>query len=241
MRRWALVVLLATVGVFAGVGAAWAADPPDVRGLSVSEAKTRLTAWNDSVTVQLVPQSLPAGVDQSTVVVATATWLNPGAQPGVAVVRPVVRLTLGAGVPDLSGSTQAAATRVLAARGLTLRADPAQVGPEWTVTGQTLAAGTIVDFGQSVGATFAAPPSARPWTVVALIGGGALLVLALLVLLLVRVVRRRPTAPSGPSIEVRAQNGTVIGPDLDELGPSVSVRLEPRYDPGTFTLEEVPR
>jgi beta-lactam-binding protein with PASTA domain len=266
MRRWALVVLLATLGVLAAPGAAWAADPPDVRGLSVPDARARLTAWNDSVVLQILPQQPPPGVDQSTVVVATSTWLNPSAQPGAAVVRPQVRLTLGAAVPSLSGSTPADATRVLAARGLTLRVDPAQAGPDWIVTRQRVAPGTIVEFGVAVGATFTAPPGHPPWTLIAVAGGGGLLVIGL-VALLVRLARRPktpktpktppPTTPkpqqsqqsqrtqktraSKESIVVRTHTGTVIGPDLDELGTSVSVRLEPRYDPGTFTLEEAPR
>jgi hypothetical protein len=241
MRRWAVVVLLATLGVFLGPGTAWADDPPDVRGLSVTQARAKLTAWNDSVVVQVLPQQLPAGVDQSTVVVATSTWLNRSAQPGTAVVRPQVRLTLGTTVPDLSGSTPQQASRVLAARGLTLRMDPAQAGADWIVSAQRPAPGTIVEFGLAVGATFTPPPSRPPWLLIGLVGGG-LLVLLLLTVALVRAIRR-PRRPRTPRelIQVRSHPGTVIGPDLDELGTSVSVRLEPRYDPGTFTLEEAPR
>jgi beta-lactam-binding protein with PASTA domain len=261
MRRWALGLLLATLGMFAGAGvgagtaagAVRAADPPDVRGLSVADARAKLTAWNDSVVLQLLPQQLPAGVDQSTVVVVTSTWLNPSAQPGVAVVRPQVRLTLGSTVPNLSGSTPADATRVLAARGLKLRVEPAQVGPEWMVTTQQVAPGSIVEFGLTVGATFAAPPSPPPWRLIAVAAGGGLVVL-LLIVALVRMARRPRTSKQRTSkqrkpkqrapresIQVRTHAGTVLGPDLDELGTSVSVRLESRYDPGTFTLEEAPR
>jgi hypothetical protein len=160
------------------------------------------------------------------------------------VVRPQVRLTLGTTVPDLSGSTPQQASRVLAARGLTLRTDPAQAGADWIVSAQRVAPGTIVEFGLAVGATFTPLPSQPPWLLIAVAAGGGL-VLLLLAVALVRAIRRprRPRRPPAPKelIQVRSHPGTVIGPDLDELGTSVSVRLEPRYDPGTFTLEEAPR
>jgi hypothetical protein len=242
--RGTVVVLLA--GMLAG--AAWVDPPPDVRGLSVDDARARLVAWNQSVTIQVLPTSLPAGVDPSTVVVAASTWLNPVAV-GATVVRPQVRLTLGPRVPDLIGLTQTQAVDALVARGLRLRSEPAQPAADWVVTAQRAPGGTIVEFGLTITATFAEPePEPETTTdrtvLVAVAAGGVvalLVLLAGLLLLRSRSRRRRPRPPAMETIEVRGHPGQVIGPELSEPGASVSIRLEAHADAGTLTVEEIRR
>jgi hypothetical protein len=171
------------------------------------------------------------------VVVVSYAWLNP-VQTGAAVVRPQIRLSLGARVPDLAGLTPAEAEKAVTTRGLRLEAAPAQPAAAWEVTGQRPSAGTLVDFGATVGATFAAPPPPpRPWALIAGVAGAGLLLLVLLALLLTRAARRRRHHVN-ERVEARGYAGEVVGPELSEGGPSVRVRLESHYDAGTFRLEE---
>ena len=239
VRRLGLLVAV-VAAVLLAPGPAWAGrvePPPDVKGLTVSEARAQLTAWNQNVTIQTAPANPPAGVDQSTVVVVSYAWLNP-VQTGAAVVRPQIRLSLGARVPDLAGLTPAQADRAVTTRGLRLEAAPGQPAAAWVVTGQRPAAGTLAEFGLTVGATFAAPPPPpRPWGLIAGVAGAGLVLLVLLALLLTRAVRRRGRTVE--QVQARGYPGEVVGPELSEGGPSVSVRLEPHYDAGTFRLEEV--
>jgi hypothetical protein len=244
VRRLILLVAVVAAAVLAGPGTSARAagrvaePPPDVKGLTVSEARAQLTAWNQGVVIQTVPANLPTGVDQSTVVVVSYAWLNP---TGAAVVRPQIRLSLGARVPDLAALTPAEADRALTTHGLRLRASPDQPAADWVVTGQRVPAGTLVDFGFTVGATFAAPPPPPvPVALIAGVAGAGLLVLVLLALLVTRAVRRSRRRRRPPeAVEARGYAGEVVGPELAESGPSVSVRLEPHYDAGTFRLEEV--
>jgi hypothetical protein len=157
------------------------------------------------------------------------------------VVRPQIRLSLGARVPDLAGLTPAQATQALTTRGLRLEAAPAQPAAAWLVTGQRPSAGTLVEFGLTVGATFAAPPPPpRPWILLAGVAAAVLLPLVLVAVLATRAVRRkRRRGRTVEQVEARGYAGEVVGPELSEGGPSVSVRLEPHYDAGTFRLEEV--
>ena len=248
VRRLVLAATLAVAALLAAPGPAGAMavaraaaePPPDVKGLTVSEARAQLTAWNSNVTIQTLPANPPTGVDQSTVVVVTYTWLNP-VQTGAAVVRPQIRLSLGARVPDLAGLTPAQADRAVTTRGLRLEAAPGQPAASWMATGQRPAAGTLAEFGLTVGATFAAPPPPpRPWILLAGVAASVLLPLVLVSVLATRAVRRRRRGRTVERVEARGYPGEVVGPELSEAGPSVSVRLEPHYDAGTFRLEEVP-
>ncbi len=219
------------------------AQPPPVRGLSVAEARKVLLDWNKNVVIQLVPQALPAGVDESTVVAVTATELTAQQTPGASANRPVVRLALGAQVPDLIGMTPQTATEALAARGLRLPRSTAAVDPSFVVTSQQVPAGSIVDFGFSVPVTFAAPETG-PSTVViasAVALGVLLLALAAFAIRSVRRRNRRGRPQVATAVLLHSYPGQTVGPDLVERAESVSVRLEPHVDPGTVTLEEVPR
>lgn len=221
---------------------AWArADPPDVRGLSVDEARTQLEAWSRTVRIIFVPalEQLPRGIDRSTVVVSESTWLNPTTGE---VVRPQMRLALGTRVPDLSGLTRDQADQALTIRGLRLRSAPDPVSPEWVATSQQPPPLTVVAFGFTVSVDLGSPDGMATTDLVVLVGGAAV-ALGLLILIGVltarQLRRRRPTAPT-ERIEVRSFAGQVVGPDLSEPTPgaSLSVRLEPHYDRGTFSLEE---
>jgi PASTA domain len=217
-------------------------DPPDVRGLSVDDARKALQAWNPNVVIQRVPERLPSGVDESTVVVATSTLVNQPSSPNVTVIRPVVRLTLGTRVPDLTGMTSAAAAQALAARGLRLGRPSPQPDPTWVVTTQQVPPGSIVEFGLTVAATFGAPETGPPTLVLIGAAGLALLLLALATTLGIRASRRRARRRRdrlAAAVRVETHPGQVIGPDLTEHTGTVSVRLAPHHDPGTVNMEEV--
>ena len=219
-------------------------DPPDVRGLSVEDARRALQAWDRNVLIQVLPERLPSGVDESTVVVANFTVLNEPTSPNVSVNRPVVRLSRGTRVPDLAGMTPAAATQALAARGLRLGPPPAETQPTWVVTAQRVPPGSIVEFGLTVGATFAAPDAGPPMVLLVSAAGLLLLLLVLATVLVVRGSRRRTRRrQDGLAAAVRLEThpGQVVGPDLTEHAATVSVRLAPHLDRGTLSTEEVHR
>ncbi len=219
-------------------------DPPPVRGLSVDGARKILQDWDRSVVIQVVPEKLPAGVDESTVVVATATLLNPPSSPNVTVNRPVVRLALGARVPDLTGMTEPEAARALQLRGLALRRLSPQPEPTWVVTGQQFPPDSIVDFGFPITATFAAPDTGLPAAI--LVGAAvlALLLIALATPLGARTYRRRARRRRdrlAAAVRLETHPGQVVGPDLTEQTGTVSVRLIPHHHRGTLSIEEVQR
>jgi len=219
-------------------------DPPDVRGLSVDDARKVLQAWNRTVVIQVVPARLPAGVDESTVVVATSTLISQPTSPNVAAKEPVVRLTLGTRVPDLTGMTPTEATRALEERGLRLAAPTPQTEPTWVVTTQQVPPGSIVEFGLPVAATFAAPETSRPTIVLVSAAGLALLLLLLATALVIRASRRRTRRRRerlAAGVRLETHPGQVVGPDLTEQTGAVSVRLEPHHDRGTLRTEEVHR
>jgi len=219
-------------------------DPPDVRGLSVEDARKALQAWDRNVLIQVLPERLPSGVDESTVVVVTSTLLNQPSSPNVTVNRPVVRLSRGTRVPDLAGMTPSAATQALTARGLRLGPPSAQTQPTWVVTTQQVPPGSIVEFGLTVGATFAAPDDGLPMALLAGAAGLAFLLLALAATLGIRGSRRRARRRQdrlAAAVRLETHPGQVVGPDLTEHTATVSVRLEPHLDRGTLSTEEVHR
>jgi hypothetical protein len=219
-------------------------DPPDVRGLSVDDARKALQAWNRSVVIQVVPERLPAGVNESTVVVASSTLLNPPSSPSITVQRTVMRLSLGSRVPDLIGMTSAAAAQALVTRGLRLAPPSPRPEPTWAVSAQQVPPGTIVEFGATVAATFAAPET-RPPTLVLVGGAGlVLLLLGLATALAIRASRRRARRRRdrlAAAVRLETHPGQVVGPELTEHAGTVSVRLEPHHDRGTLRMEEIHR
>lgn len=252
--------VVAALVVLTGPAPAWARaeDPPGVIGLSISDSRSELQKWNKAVVIAYVPplESLPAGVDPSSVVVARSEWVNQVVT--AAALRPLFRLTLGSRIPDLSGLTRDQAAHAIETRGLkfSVSSDPGK--PDAVVESQNPQPQSIVEFGLGVTVALAADDeggmsTTTTTTTVVLIAAGSGLGLALLILLGVltarRAGRRRRTPTVPESIEVKAYHGQLIGPELTEPGPgttfaggdqrtSVSVRLEPHYDPGTFTLEE---
>jgi hypothetical protein len=243
-------------------GSAWAAgDPPDVRGLTPAAARQALLAWNRSTVVTFSPTlaDLPAGTDPSTVVAVRSALVN--TPQFAAAAAPQVTVTLGTLVPDLTGDTLATATELLARHGLRLAPRPVDAAPDWLVTGQEVQPATLVDFRSPLAVFLVAPPVVAtvpaspppvvrpgPLRPVVLIAAGSsaavLLLLAVLGPLALRRARRARRSPPLERVEVRAHPGRVVGPELVELAPrpgqpgTVGVRLEPRYDPGTFLIEE---
>jgi len=248
------------VGARFGGGVAFAAnDPPDVRGLSPAAAKQALLAWDKSAVISFAPAlaDLPPGTDPSTVVALRATRAS---QPQFAAAASPVVVELGTAVPELTGDTLATATDELARHGLRPAARPVDAAPDWLVNGQEVAPGTLVGFRAPVAVFLVAPvgvttpppaapaPSNGPRIVlVAGSSAGALVLLALLATLALRRTRRRRRRPPLERVEARAHPGQLIGPELIERDPgpgrpgTVGVRLEPRYDPGTFRIEEARR
>ncbi len=219
-------------------------DPPDVRGLSVDDARKALQQWNRSVVIQLVPERMPAGVDESTVVVTSSTLLNPPSSPSITVQRPVMRLSLGSRVPDLTGMTSAAAAQALVTRGLRLVPPSPRPEPTWVVSAQQVPPGTIVEFGATVTATFAAPETGPPTLVLVGAAGLVLLLLALATAVGVRASRRRARRRRdrlAAGVRLETHSGQVVGPELTEHAGTVSVRLEPHHDRGTLRMEEIHR
>ncbi len=219
-------------------------DPPDVRGLSVDDARKALQAWNRNVAIQVLPERLPAGVDESTVVVISSTLLNAPSSPSITVQRPVMRLSLGSRVPDLTGMTTAEAAQALVTRGLRLSPPSPRPEPTWVVSAQQLPPGTIVEFGAPVSATFVAPETGPPNLVLVGAAGLLLLLLVLAIALSIRASRRRARRRRdrlAAAVRLQTHPGQVVGPELTEHAGTVSVRLEPHHDRGTLRMEEVHR
>ncbi len=238
---------------------AWAADPPDITGFTVDQAETALRNWDKTVVITYVPslRDLPDGYTRDTVLVASSLWVK---TPGVAAVAPLVRVDLGATLPDLTSLTALDASRSVAPMQLKTDGLPRDAQSDWVVVGQRPAAGTVVAFGSLVTLILTAPSPAAttppvttppvivtppgrradPLLVAAVAGGsGLLLVLAALATTsTMRRRRRRRRDPAPEHIEARGHPGHVVGPHIAASAPSVSVRLEPRSSLGTITLEE---
>jgi hypothetical protein len=279
LRRWAAVVAVAAVVAgpqampasasasgWASVSALASAreDPPDVTGLPVLDATSKLAAWNKAVFFQYVPApDIALGVDSSDVLVARAEWLQ--GTPSTVSVRPVVRLVLGRRVPDLAGLTEQRAREEATLFAFRVLATPAGAGPDWIVDTQTPAAGTLVEFVDGtrvidvvLTAPVAATPTVAPTlgpvaqppprisTVDLMLYGGAGLAGALLLLFgglaLRRALRRPPPDRPDPGpterIEVRAHAGERTGPVLVGTDPDLSVRLSGRSGPASVRMEE---
>lgn len=248
-------------GPWAGGGAAFAVDdPPDVRGLSPAAAQQAVLNWDKSAVISFSPalSELPPGTDASTVVAVRAIRAS---QPQFTAAAAPVVIDLGTVVPDLAGDTRTTASDELARHGLRLAARPVDAPPDWLVDGQEVAPGTVVGFRGPVAVFLVAPvvvttpprpvPPARPsiGPRVALVAGSsaaAVVLLALLGVVALRRTRRRRQPPRLERVEARPHAGQLIGPDLieRETGPgrpgTVGVRLEPRYDPGTFEIQQSP-
>jgi hypothetical protein len=236
-------------------------DPPDVRGLSPGAAKQALLTWDKSAVISFSPplSELPPGTDPSTVVAVRASRTS---QPQFTAAAAPVVVELGTVVPDLTGDTRASATDELARHGLRPAARPVDAPPDWLVNGQDVAPGTVVGFRGPIAVFLVAPvvvttpprpiPPARPSigprvAVVAGSSAAAVALLALLGVMALRRTRRHRRPPRLERVEARPHPGQLIGPDLIERDPgpgrpgTVAVRLEPRYDPGTFEMQEAPR
>jgi len=253
----------------ASVGPVWAAasareDPPNVTGLPVRDAASKLAAWNKAVFLQYVPApDIDLGVDPSDVLVARAEW--PQGTPSSVSVRPVARLDLGRRVPDLAGLTELRARDEATVFAFRVLATPAGAGPDSIVDVQTPAAGTIVEFVDGTRVIDVvltvpvaptptieptpAPPNRPPPRIstvelVVVAGTGLAGVLLLLFggLALRRALRRRSPDRHDPGpterIEVRAYAGETTGPVLVGAEEDLSVRFAGRAGPVSTRIEE---
>lgn len=225
--RTAAVTCVLAVAAIVVPSPVWAQDePPDVRGLPVTEATTQLERWNKAVFfIYEPPPDSGLEVDPSEVVVARMQWRG---TLGAASARPVVTLVLGRRVPDLTGMTRQQAEAAIDGLEFVLVANPAPA--DWLVDSQRPEAGTIVEFtpANTVTVSLADPAGSVPedpwWRQPAafVVGGSSLAALALLVLLGTAAVRRarrrqrRRQAPPVERIEVRVIPGPVVGPELVE-------------------------
>jgi hypothetical protein len=239
-------------------------DPPDVTGVPVRDATSKLAAWNKAVFFQYVPApDIDLGVDPSDVLVARAEWLQ--GTPSAVSVRPVVRLYLGRRVPDFAGLTEQRARDEATLFAFRVLATPSGAGPDWIVDVQTPAAGTIVEFVDGprvidvvLTAPVAPTPTVEPTlvpphqppplisTVELVVLGGTGAAAALLLLfggLALRRARRRgpsdrPDPASTEHIEVRAHAGETTGPVLVGAEQDLSVRFAGRTGVASTRIEE---
>ena len=205
-------LLAATAGPAGAAFAAVAEDAPDVRGQSIEAATAILHKWDKGVTIAFQPQlaELPPGTDPAYLVVADQSTVTPS-PIGTAAFVPMVLLTLGAIVPDVTGLSRTQATDLLGPLGLALRAAPAPAN--WVVQEQRPKTGELASLLEPVVVVLADPAPVTPtatagpgvptgtvvpgelvrWLVA---GGTSLLVLLLLVtaLLVRRASRRRARA-----------------------------------------------
>ena len=116
--RW-IAVVIALLPAVLGPGASRAVDPPSVSGLPLPQAEKALRTWEPNVVISYVPplKELPPEIDQTRLVAATGTWLNPDPIDSTA---PRVEIALGALVPDLTGLTGDQVRTVLTPLGLSL-------------------------------------------------------------------------------------------------------------------------
>src|SRR5918995_337482 len=135
-------------------------EPPDVRGLTLPEASTRIQdEWypDYTPTIELdpeIPDQVPPEtarvVDQTVVLYIEDNKDDVGEEA-------VIRLTPGSAVADLVGRTRDEAEAPLDALGLLL-----EPSGEGRVTTQDPAAGTVVPFGTTVVARLEPPPTPGP-------------------------------------------------------------------------------
>jgi hypothetical protein len=257
---WAALVAVGTaLGALAWPSAAWAvADPPDVRGLAVDTAQKALVGWDEGVIVTLNPglDTIPPAVDPSNLVVVASQWLNP---TPIDPEPPRIVLDLGVAVPDLTGRTVDEARQALAVRGLTWQETPAPTDATWVVRNQRPGGGILARLGSNVflfleqpqqptpepersaaplqpTAAPAAPDRGVPAAAVVVAGGGlALLVVIVLAALALRGRRPKPARTGTPA----GGGAPGLQPSESHPAPGVTVRLEPRYDPGTLAVEEL--
>jgi beta-lactam-binding protein with PASTA domain len=119
-------------------------DPPDVRGLSVAAAATRLGSKNFSC---MFMNDKPSKVDGNAVVIARQEVRGTSDPDGVA---PVVALWRGVVLPDLVGQNLGAAREAVAQLALVVRPSPRAGAVDWVVTRQNPGAGAYRVFGQVV-------------------------------------------------------------------------------------------
>jgi hypothetical protein len=252
------VVLLAPV-------AAAADNPPDIVGDTVDQAESTLLAWHQKVIIVWDPdlKQLPPSVSPDSVLVASTTDL-----PAPDADHPSVEVDLGTALPDLTGLSETEVDAKLNPLDMKAEILPHGRQPGWTASVQRPPAGTIVAFGSTVSVVLAAPlptptsepppPSPPPRSappvppprsgfdprLVAAVGGGSTALLLLVVLVSVSSVRRgrrrRQPAPS-QRIEAHGYPGQVVGPTISANAPDLSVRVEPRSDPGTVTVVQEAR
>jgi hypothetical protein len=287
--RWAAIVaaaaaVVAPLAVPVPASAAWVAasppaavsavpgaareDPPDVTGVPVRDATSKLAAWNKAVFFQYVPApDIDLGVDPSDVLVARAEWLQ--GTPSAVSARPVVRLYLGRRVPDLAGLTEQRARDEATLFAFRVLATPSGAGPDWIVDVQTPAAGTIAEFVDGprvIDVVLTAPvaptptveptpgpphqPPPRISTVELVVLGGTGVAAALLLffggLALRRAMRRHGAADrsdpgSTEHIEVRAHAGETTGPVLVGAEVDRSVRFPGSAGPPSTRIEGADR
>jgi hypothetical protein len=236
VRWFAAVAAVVTLGLVVSPTPGWAQDePPDVRGLPVTEATTRLAEWNRSVFfIYEPPPDIGLDIDPANVLVSRMELVtSPGS---LSANRPVIRLITGRLVPDLSGLTREEALTAIARRELSLVTSPALTPATWVVSSQRPAAGTLLEFTEGTVTVVLADPATPPaeddgWlglsrpTLVA-VGGSSVVGLAILALLGTLALRRARLRRPPPG-----------QPDTDPAA-AVSVRLVPHYDPGTLTLHQ---
>ena len=112
--------------------------PPPVIGSSYAAARDTLIAWWPSVRIDIEPAGYPTGADPALLTVDTEELRNPGWSDGPpdALPDPIVALTLSTAVPDLTGLSLDAATKVLTQHGLGIRPDPLEATGDWLVLRQ---------------------------------------------------------------------------------------------------------
>jgi hypothetical protein len=271
LRRWLATVAVVTAAVLcAPTVAAAADDPPTLVGDTVSQAEAALIAWDKTVIIDFVPslKELPPGFTPDNVLVASSHLLPPVA---IDTTGPQVEVDLGTVMPDLTGLTPVAVIDTLDPLEIKAEMLPRLIPPESVVSVQRPPAGTIVAFGSLVTVVLAAPvlattppPTTEPPTtpavvatppnsgvdpvLVAAVGGGSAALLVLIALVSLTSLRRRARrrrAALPERVEVHGYPGQVVGPTITANGPTLSVRLDPRSDPGTVTVvtvaEEDPR
>jgi hypothetical protein len=176
-RRFAAAarpLLVAATQIVIALGAmssASAAPPPDLPpliGLQVDDAVQKLTELK--VTIELLPGSVPDGVDRGSVLVQDVVDISIHIDPGP---TNAVRLVLGSRVPDLTGLSAAEAARVGGLRGLAVQPSPSGAPDGATVRDQLPLPGTLVPLGSQVTVgVVAVVETAVPVTVPDVIGLG---------------------------------------------------------------------
>jgi hypothetical protein len=132
-----------------------AQQPPGVVGVQVDRALEMLATWDPGAAIVPDPSQLPASVSRDLVLVTDQEFI-----PGdpIEQIENAVRIELGVGVPDVVGTTSETAVEVLEERRLGFVVSPSEAGPNWLVSDQDPAAGTLVPFDASVDLLLSPPP-----------------------------------------------------------------------------------